>query len=124
MRFFGGGIGHLKNTPPQQVPLASSEEMAVEEDNGDDPCNSTNGTIVQQSSRDVVMNSAELEVSEGGGGDKDDENEDEDDEDEDEDDDDDDDDDDEDSDDGNEGGDQTDEDEDEEREDNYGYASP
>ena len=72
MRFFGGGIGHLKNTPPQQVPLASSEEMAVEEDDGDDnPFNSTNGTIVQQSSRDAVMNSAtELEVSEGGGGDK------------------------------------------------------
>jgi hypothetical protein len=65
MRFFGGGIGHLKNAPLQQVPLASSEE--VEEDGDDDPCNSTNGTIVQQSSRDVVMNSAELEVSEGSG---------------------------------------------------------
>jgi hypothetical protein len=111
MRFFGGGIGHLKNAPPQQVPRASSEE--VEEDGDYDPCNSTNGTIVQQSSRDVVMK--ELEVSEGGG-DEDDDNDDDDD-----DDNDDDDDDDDDSDDGNEGGDQTDEDEDE---DNYGYASP
>jgi hypothetical protein len=110
MRFFGGGIGHLKNAPPQQVPLATSEE--VEEAGDDDPCNSANGTIVQQSSRDVVMYSTELEVSEGGG-DEDEDNDD--------DDDDDDDGDDDDSDDGNEGGDQTDEDEDE---DDYGYASP
>ena len=42
MRFFGGGIGHLKNAPPLEVPGldsidSSSKEMAVEEDD-DDPC--------------------------------------------------------------------------------------
>jgi hypothetical protein len=120
MRYFGGGIGHLKNTPPQQVPGfdpidPSSEEMAVDEDDGDDdPCNSTNG---QQSSRDFVTNSAELEVNEDDDVDKDDDDTDNDNDNDDEDDED------EDSDDGNEGGDQTDEDEDEEREDDYGYAS-
>ena len=46
MRYFGGGIGHLKNTPPQQVPGSdpidpNSEEMAMEEGgNGDDPSGS------------------------------------------------------------------------------------
>ena len=107
MRYFGGGIGHLKNTPPQQVPGfdpidPTSEEMAVEEDED-------LGTVVQQPSSDV-MNGCELvqlEVNE--------------------DDDDDDDDDDNDESDSDEGGDQTDEDEDEEpegeREDDYGYAS-
>jgi hypothetical protein len=50
MRYFGGGIGHLKNTPPQQVPGydpidPTSEEMAVEEDED-------LGTIVQQPSND------------------------------------------------------------------------
>jgi hypothetical protein len=118
MRYFGGGVGHLKNTPSQQVPEfdpvhPSSEEMAVEEeDDDDDPCSGTNenlGTIVQQPSTDVIMDGGELEVSE-------------------------DDDDDEDSDDDDEGGDQTDEDdnndsgcsgdEEEEREEDYGYASP
>jgi hypothetical protein len=102
MRYFGGGIGHLKNTPPQQVPGfdpfdPTSEEMAVEEDED-------LGTVVQQPSSDV-MNGCELvqlEVNE-------------------------DDDDDNDESDSDEGGDQTDEDEDEElegeREDDYGYAS-
>ena len=72
MRYFGGGIGHLKNTPSQQVPgfdpiYPSSEEMAVEEEDDDDPCSGTNenlGTIVQQPSTDVVMDGGELEVSE------------------------------------------------------------
>jgi hypothetical protein len=50
MRYFGGGIGHLKNTPPQQVPGynpidPTSEEMAVEEDED-------LGTVVQQPSND------------------------------------------------------------------------
>ena len=111
MRYFGGGIGHLKNTPPQQVPGfdpidPTSEEMAVEEEDED------LGTIVQQPSGDV-MNGRELvqlEVNDDDGDDDDD----------------DDDDDDSDSD-GDEGGDQTDEDEDEEPEgdgeDDYGYAS-
>jgi hypothetical protein len=116
MHYFGGGIGHLKNTPPQQAPgfdpiNPSSEEMEVEEeDNDNDPCSGTNedlGAIVQQPSRDVIMNSGEREVGE---------------------------DDEEDSDDGDGGGDQTDEDEDdesghsgdegEEGENNDGYASP
>jgi hypothetical protein len=71
MRYFGGGIGHLKNTPPQQleVPIdPSDEEMAVdEEDNNVDPCIHTNedlGNIVPQPSIDVIMISDELEVTE------------------------------------------------------------
>ena len=69
MCYFGGGIGHLKNAPPLQAPGfdlgpidPSSEEMAVEEDD-DDPCSSTNddlGTVVQQPSRDIIMNGGEL----------------------------------------------------------------
>ena len=109
MRYFGGGIGHLKNAPQLQVPgfnpidpTSESEEMPVAVEEGKDL-----GTVVQQPSSDVV-NSRELvqlEVNE------DDEDED-----------DDNDDDDSDSD---EGGDQTDEDEDSdgEGEDDYGYAS-
>jgi hypothetical protein len=105
MRYVGGGIGHLTNTPPWQVsgfdPInPSSKEMAVgEEDDGDGPCSGTNedlGTIV-------------LEVGEDDENDEDDEDSD-------------------------EGGDQTSEDEDdesghsgdeeEEGGDDYGYASP
>jgi len=122
MRYFGGGIGHLKNTPPQQVPGfvdPSSEEMAMEEGDNDDDPSGTNedlGPMVQQPSRDIIINSGELDMSEG-----DEDNEDDDD----------------DSDSSDEGGDQTDEDEDEdededdksgdeeeEGEDDYGYASP
>jgi len=109
LRYFGGGIGHLKNAPPLHEPGfdptdPSSEEMAVEEDDND-LCRGTNeglGTVVQQPFRDVVMN-GELDQLELGEDDEDDE-------------------DDEDSDD-DEGGDQTDEDQDEEGEDDYyGYA--
>ena len=131
MHYFGGGIGHLKNTPPQQVPGSNpidpnSEEMAMEEGgNGDDPSgtNEDLGTIVQQPSRDTIINSGELDMSEGDEDNEDDEG----DEDEDEDDEDD-------IDDSDEGGDQMDEDEDdesgrsgdeeEEGEGDYGYASP
>ena len=114
MHYFGGGIGHLKNAPPLKAPGfdlgpidPSSEEMAVEDDD-DDPCSSTNddlGTVVQQPSRDVIMNGGELvqlevtkddKVNEDNEEDKDDSDSD-------------------------EGGDQTDEDEDEEGEDDYGY---
>ena len=115
MRYFGGGIGHLKNAPPLQAPGfdsgpidPNSEEMAVEDDD-DDPCSSTNddlGTVVQQPSRDVVMNGGELvqlEVTEDDEVDEDDEE-------------------DKDDSDSDEGGDQTDEDEDEEGEDDYGYV--
>ena len=99
MRYFGGGIGHLKNAPPLQVLGfdTNSEEMPVEEDD-DNPCSGTNedlGTIVQQPSKDVVN------------GDDEDEDHDEEDDDSD----------------CDEDGDQTDEDEDEEGEDDYGYAS-
>ena len=59
MRYFGGGIGHLKNTPPQQLPGfdpidPTSKEMAMEEEDED------LGTIVQPSSD--VTNGRELEV--------------------------------------------------------------
>ena len=114
MHYFGGGIGHLKNAPPLQTPGfdlgpidPSSKEMAVEDDD-DDPCNSTNddlGTIVQQPSRDVIMNGGELvqlEVTKDDEVDEDDEE-------------------DKDDSDSDEGGDQTDEDEDE-GEDDYGYV--
>ena len=125
MRYFGGGIGHLKNAPPQQVrgfdpinPSSESESeemtMAMEEgDEDDDPsgANEDLGTIVQQLSRDISM--GELDMSE-----DDEDNEDDDD----------------DSDGDDEGGDPTDEDEDEESgrscdeeeeaETDYGYASP
>ena len=105
MRYFGGGIGHLKNAPPLQEPGfdptdPSSEEMAVEEEDDDNPCRDTNeglGTIVQQPSRDVIMNGGELDQLELGEDDEDGDDEDDDD-----------------SDDNDEGGDQTDEDEDEE----------
>ena len=67
MRYFGGGIGHLKNTPLQQVrgfdPIdPTPEEMAVEEDD-DDLLNVTNeglDTVVQPPSSDVIMNGLEL----------------------------------------------------------------
>ena len=128
IRYFGGGIGHLKNTPPQQVPGfdpidPSSEEMAMEEGDNDDDPSGTNedlGTIVQQPPRDIIITSGELDMSEGDGDNEDDEGDlDEDDDDN-----------------SDNSGDQTDEDEDdsdesgrsgdeeEEGEGNYGYASP
>jgi hypothetical protein len=63
MRYYGGGIGHLNNTPPQQAdPLDSNpDEMDVEEDNSEVGDN-------------VVMIDGELEVDEteeDGSGDKD-----------------------------------------------------
>jgi hypothetical protein len=105
MRYFGGRIGHLKNTPPQQVPInPSSEEMAVDKEDDDDPCASENedlGTI------DDIMISDELEVTEDHEDDHDDDS----------------------NNDGDEGEDQTLEDEDEDSgcsgdEEEYGYATP
>jgi hypothetical protein len=105
MRYFGGGIGHLKNAPPLQVlgfgPIGiNSEEMPVDDDDGDPFSRGDTiedlGTIVQQPSKDVVN-----------GDDEDEDHDEEDDDDSD----------------GDEDGDQTDEDEDEEGEDDYGYAS-
>jgi hypothetical protein len=93
MRYFGGGIGHLKNTPPLQVPgfdpidpSFNSEEMAVEDDDDDDdPCSGTNEdlcTVVQleQPSRVVSIRGelVQLEVGEDDEDDKDDEENDED----------------------------------------------
>jgi hypothetical protein len=106
MRYFGGGIGHLKNAPRLQAPGfdpfdPSSEEMAVEEEDDDDPCS----TAVLQPSMNVVMNGGEMVQLEVGEDDEDDEDDEEDDEDSE----------------GDEGGDQTDEDEDE-GEDDYDYA--
>lgn len=128
IRYFGGGIGHLKNTPPQQVPGfdpidPSSEEMAMEEGDNDDDPSGTNedlGTIVQQPPRDIIITSGELDMSEGDGDNEDDEGDSDED----------------DDDNSDNSGDQTDEDEDdsdesgrsgdeeEEGEGNYGYASP
>ena len=113
MHYLGGGIGHLKNVPPLQVPGfdpidPSFKEMAVEDN--DDPCSSTNedlGAVVQQPSRDVAVNGGELVQLQVGEDDEDDDDDEEDDEDSDDD----------------EGGDQTNEDEDGEGEDDYGYAS-
>jgi len=113
MRYFGGGIGHLKNAPPPQVPGLdpidpSSKEMPVEEDD-DDLCGGANedlGIVVQQpSSSKDVMNGGELVQLEGDEDDDDNEEGDDDS-------------------DGDEIGDQTDEEEDEEgdSEDDYGYA--
>jgi hypothetical protein len=115
MRYFGGGIGHLKNTPPLQVPGfdpidPGSDEMAVEDDD-DEPCSGSNhdddlDAVVQQPSKDVVMNGGELVQLEVGEDDEEDE-------------------DDEDDSDDDEGGDQTDdsEDGDSEGEDDNGYAT-
>jgi hypothetical protein len=48
MHYFGGSIGHLKNTPPQQVPgfnpiNPSSKEMTMEEGNNDDELDMSEG---------------------------------------------------------------------------------
>ena len=63
MRYFGGGVGHLKNTPPQQVHRSDpvdpdSEEMEVE-DEEDDTGGNTRGDL-----QDIIMSNGELEVGE------------------------------------------------------------
>ena len=109
MRYFGGGVGHLQNTPPQQAhgldPVdPNSEEMEVEDEEGD------SGGKTRQDPQDIIMSNEELEVGEDdeekGQEDNDDENDD-------------DDDDDDRSDDG-----LGDEDEDDEEDEDYGYGSP
>ena len=59
MRYYGGGIGHLNNTPPQQAdPLDSnSNEMDVEEDTED-------GNDTRDGPQVIIMNDEELEVDE------------------------------------------------------------
>ena len=64
MRYFGGGIGHLNNTPPRQAhrsgPLNPNfDQMAVDEDEEDD-----SGCDATDEPQDVVMNNGELEVGE------------------------------------------------------------
>ena len=63
MRYFGGGVGHLKNTPPQQAHRSDpvdpdSEEMEVE-DEEDDTGGNTRGDL-----QDIIMSNGELEVGE------------------------------------------------------------
>ena len=67
MRYYGGGIGHLNNTPLQQAhrsdPLnPNSGEMAVDEDEDSD---TESGT--RDGPQDIVMNSEELEVGDEAG---------------------------------------------------------
>ena len=61
MHYFGGGVGHLKNTPPQQAHRSDpvdpdSEEMEVE-DEEDDTGGNTRGDP-----QDIIMSNGELEV--------------------------------------------------------------
>lgn len=72
MRYFGGGVGHLKNTPPQQAhrsdPVdrdlddSDSEEMEVEGEEGNAGGN-TRGDL-QLEDIIQVMSNGELEVGE------------------------------------------------------------
>jgi hypothetical protein len=76
MRYYGGGIGHLNNTPLQQThgsdPLdPNSDEMAVDED---DDCHTESG--MRDGLQDNVMNGGELEVDGEGRGGEDDSDED------------------------------------------------
>jgi hypothetical protein len=59
MRHYGGGIGHLNNTLPQQAdPLDyNSDEMDLEEHEEEDA-----GSDARDGPQDVVMNGGELEV--------------------------------------------------------------
>ncbi|KIM40441.1 hypothetical protein M413DRAFT_28273 [Hebeloma cylindrosporum] len=64
MHYFGGGVGHLKNTPPQQARLdadpgdLNSEEIEVDEDEGE-----VHGNVAREGLCDVIMNNRELEVA-------------------------------------------------------------
>ena len=75
MRYFGGGIGHLNNTPPQQAdPLGSnlnSDEMDMEENEDD-----TGTSDARDRPQDVVMLEVDEPDEEGGSGDNDDDGDD------------------------------------------------
>jgi phosphopantothenoylcysteine synthetase/decarboxylase len=63
MHYFGGGVGHLKNTPPQQAHRSypvdpDSEEVEVVGDQGD------TGGNTRGDPRDIAMSNGELEVGE------------------------------------------------------------
>ena len=62
MRYYGGGIGHLNNTPPQQAdPLDSnSDEMNVEEGEEED----AGSANARDGPQDAIMNDGELEADE------------------------------------------------------------
>ena len=62
MRYYGGGIGHLNNTPPQQAdPLdPNSDKMNVEEDEELDDM----GDDARNGPQDAIMDDGELEVDE------------------------------------------------------------
>jgi hypothetical protein len=66
MRYFGGGVGHLKNNPPQQAhrsdpvdPNSESEEMEVEDEEGN-----TGGNTKGDPQDISIMSNGELEVGE------------------------------------------------------------
>ena len=63
MRYFGGGVGHLKNAPPQQAHRSDpvdpdSEEMEVEDEEGN------TGGNTRGDAQDIFMSNGELEVGE------------------------------------------------------------
>ena len=63
MHYFGGGVGHLKNAPPQQAHRSDpvdpdSEEMEVEDEEGN------TGGNTRGDSQDIFMSNGELEVGE------------------------------------------------------------
>ena len=62
MRYFGGGVGHLKNTPPQQAHRSDpvdpdSEEMEIEDEEDD-----TGGNTRGDPQDITTMSNGELEV--------------------------------------------------------------
>jgi hypothetical protein len=64
MRYYGGGIGHRNNSPPEQAhesyPLnPNSDEMAMEEEEDGDT-----GTNARYGLQDILMNDIELEAGE------------------------------------------------------------
>ena len=60
MRYYGGGIGHLNNAPPQQAdPLDSNSDETDVEENEEDT-----GSDARDGPQDIVMNNRELEVDE------------------------------------------------------------
>src|SRR6266446_2625255 len=63
MHYFGGGVGHLKNAPPQQAHRSDpvdpdSEEMEVEDEEGN------TGGNTRGDAQDIFMSNGELEVGE------------------------------------------------------------
>ena len=57
MHYFGGGVGHLKNTPPQQAHRSDPVDPDSVEDEEDDTGGNTRGDP-----QDIIMSNGELEV--------------------------------------------------------------